>query len=336
MANQVDHPVKLPLPQEPWLLEHLPQTTELDIFYCFRLLLRRVPTREELPGHLGRVGEDLSITLQTYLESLEFKLKTHKFTQSSILEDIERYDAGKFKLMVPVNDPAVGKWILINQGHESHVTKQFEKLLQPGMAMLDIGANIGWFTMLAAALVGPTGYVMAIEPSAENMKLLEASRRLNQFDQITPVQGGADYKTGLSSIFNVGTSGVTADLLNDTNWILSAQTTACFRVDDIFPKDRKLDLIKIDIDGAEHRAMTGCVELIRRHQPTIITEFCPKALQARSNCSPEEYLQMFIDLGYKLSVIELDGKTRGTNKEEIMTAYQLSGLDHIDLLMVRG
>src|SRR5689334_16156257 len=79
---------------------------------------------------------------------------------------------GGFKLYVRLDDWAVGARIAVRRRYEPYVTAALEPLLKPGAVLVDIGANIGYYTMLAAARVSPTGKVIAFEPSAENCELI--------------------------------------------------------------------------------------------------------------------------------------------------------------------
>lgn len=95
-----------------------------------------------------------------------------------------------------------------------------------------------------------------------------------------------------------------------------------------------MDLIKIDVEGFEFRALSGAQQLIHRHRPIITTEFSPAVLPKMSGCSGEEYLRFLIGLGYRLSVIA-DGATE-CEIETIMNRYHhlhhRHNYTHLDLL----
>src|SRR5256885_3164883 len=73
-----------------------------------------------------------------------------------------------FKIYVRLDDWAVGARIAVRRTHEPHVTRVMLPLLRPGTVIVDIGANIGYYTLLAASRIGSTGKVIAFEPSLEN------------------------------------------------------------------------------------------------------------------------------------------------------------------------
>ena len=117
--------------------------------------------------------------------------------------------------------------------------------------------------------------------------------------------------------------------------LLNSMTVPCFRVDDLIPRNKRIDFVKVDVQGAEYNALLGASELIRRCHPTIVSEFSPDAMPGISGVDGVQYLRFLVDLGYKIAVIEDGGTLRacGTDAERVMDAYRTSGVDHIDLLL---
>src|SRR5215471_3088010 len=89
-----------------------------------------------------------------------------------------------FKIYVRLDDWAVGARIAVRRTHEPHVTCVMHPLLQPGAVIVDVGANIGYYTLLAASRIGHTGKVIAFEPSVENCALLRRSLQANHFENV--------------------------------------------------------------------------------------------------------------------------------------------------------
>ena len=77
-----------------------------------------------------------------------------------------------FKIYVRLDDMAVGAWIMAKHGYETHVTEVMCTFLKPGIVFVDIGANIGYYTLLAASRIGHEGKVIAFEPGNNNCTLL--------------------------------------------------------------------------------------------------------------------------------------------------------------------
>lgn len=308
------------------------QTTTLDdLYFCFRLLLGRSPNPEEWIGHAAQHGEPLDRVVAIYATSREF-MERGLSTQSH-LSKLRLVDMGDFQIYVAPNDAAVGQHVA-GGVYEPNVTAVFRRLLKPGMSVVDIGANIGYFTMLSATLVGASGHVLAIEPNPRNIRMLEASRRINQFAHVTPLQAAAGRETGLLVLNTAYSNGTTSSVSDDVGRLLEAETVGCVVVDAIVAQGRKIDFIKVDVEGAEYNALLGCTKTIAMHRPVILSEFSPGMLSGISGITGPDYLAWLMGIGYRVSVIGADGSTiaAGQNATAIMQDYMADGTDHIDVL----
>jgi FkbM family methyltransferase len=311
--------------------EHLNTATAEDIFYCFRLLLGQNPNPEEWPGHSSRAGEDLENVVSGYVTSREFAARG--LLQKTYRDQVELLRLPKFSLFISKDDLAIGH-VVRGGPYEPRLTAIFDRYLRPGMSVVDIGANIGYLTMSLASLVGPSGLVVAIEPNPENTKLLEASHRVNGYGQVLVVQAAAGRQTGLLGLYVSYSNGMTGELPEDLDGIFASRPVPCFALDEILPRDRRFDLIKIDTEGAEFNAMIGLSQTIARDRPVIVSEFSPGVLPGISHCSGPEYLGFLIARGYRIGVIEQDGSETDFRDDidGVMGAYSRSGVDHIDII----
>jgi FkbM family methyltransferase len=243
-----------------------------------------------------------------------------------------------FKMYVRLDDWAVGVHIARKRTYEEPVTTAILPFLKPRAVVVDIGANIGYYTLLAASRVGPEGKVIAFEPSAESIALLRMSLQENNFQNVTIHAKAVAQANGILS-FRMSDS-IAVIHQNEP----AAQT---FQVDsvalDSFLKDEpRIDLIKIDIDGGEGLALRGMKELLKRHRPALFTEFCPALLQGISGVSPEAYLDELRSVGYGLRILVpkkaaarlSQGESPLTNDEimQFLQRYAASGWTHLDLL----
>lgn len=314
----------------PWEQPFDRRATETDIRACFRLILGRNPNREEWAGHSARAGEDLSSVVASYVSSLEFSRRNLLAWTAG---DTKLARLPEFSIYAAPDDLAVGRTVL-GGSYEPEITATFRRILRPGMGAVDIGANIGWFTMLAAALVGPTGFVLAVEPNPRNVKLLEASRRLNAFGQVVVAQLAAGREVGVLVLHTSHSNGTTSPLPKDMAALLNAETIPCLPLDVLLPEERRIDLIKIDVEGAEYNALLGCRKTIARWRPAIVSEFSPGSMPGISGISGEEYLRFLIDLGYHLWVVEHDASLRAFRQDiaGVMTVWHDRAVDHIDIV----
>lgn len=316
--------------RDPWRETYSPLASQADVIACFRLLLGRVPHAEEWSGHSAHVGDNLAGVVSSYLNSLEFSRRG--LLAQDMPADTVIADLAEFRIFSNLADDAVGK-VVRDGNYEPEVSAIFRRVLRPGMGVLDIGANIGYFSLLSATLVGAAGHVFAVEPNGQNAKLLEASRRLNGFDQITLVHIAAGAETGILALHTSHSTGTTSGLPDEIGALLAARIVPSVALDAIVPHDQRIDLIKIDVDGGEYVAMRGCQEIIRRHRPAIISEFSPELLPGISGVSGEDYLRWFGQQGYEVAVIEPDGSLTpmGQDWTRVIGAYRRRGIDHIDI-----
>lgn len=307
------------------------KATVKDVFYCFRLLLGRYPSQEEWLGHASRAGEDLTGLVSSFARSLECarrELLDHDHSAEIVLTDL-----GEFQLYSAADDVAVGAHVR-GGVYEPQVTAVFRQFLRHGMHMIDVGANIGYFTMLAAALVGREGSVLAIEPNPRNVRLLEASRQKNGFDQVKVLQIAAGREPGLLVLNTSYSNGTTARAPDRLNALLASETVPCLDIDSLLATDRPIGFIKIDVEGAEYNALQGCLRMIERDRPVIVSEFSPGLMPGISGIEGEAYLHFLVHLGYDLAIIRDDGSLLqcGDGPAQIMSEYRAKGLDHLDII----
>jgi FkbM family methyltransferase len=311
--------------------EQAKTATHEDIFYCFRLLLGRSPNPEEWPGHSSRAGEDLENVVASYVTSREFAERG--LLNKTYSDTVELVRLPRFSLFVSNDDLAVGHHV-VGGSYEPGIAAILDRYVKPGMSVVDIGANIGYLTMLLASLVEASGLVVAVEPNPENIKLLEASRRVNGFGQVLVMQAAAGRQTGVLALNVSHSNGTTGELPYNLDAILASRPVPCFALDTILPGNSHFDFVKIDTEGAELNALIGLSETIDRDRPVIVSEFSPGMLPGISHCSGPEYLRFLIAKGYRIGVIEQDGSESsfGNDVDGVMGAYSHSGVDHIDII----
>lgn len=150
-----------------------------------------------------------------------------------------------------------------------------QRLIQPGMVVYDIGANVGYLSMIAARLTGPTGKVICFEPLPANAKRLEHNAALNEFGQVL-VRNEAMGRTVGSATFLVsdtptwGKLASVGALSSEVGRIeVPVQTVDAAVFDQNLPRP---DLIKIDVEGAEVDVLAGAARTLREIRPLLLIE----------------------------------------------------------------
>jgi FkbM family methyltransferase len=169
--------------------------------------------------------------------------------------------------------------------------------LRPGDTFVDGGANIGLFTLVGAAIVGPTGRVLACEPAPETMRRLRSNVTLNRFDWVTlkPVALGAERGRAAFWSFGAG-AGLSALAPAETAGAV-AHDVEIATLDDLGAELTSVRLVKLDIEGAEVSALRGARAFIERFRPEFVVEVEPAHLE-RNGSSVAELRTLFDDAGY--------------------------------------
>jgi len=189
---------------------------------------------------------------------------------------------------------------------EPYETELFRALLGPGAVCVDVGANIGYFSVLAAALVGDEGRVYAFEPDPDNCALLRRNAALNAFEaRIEVVQGALSTRAGEAPLY------LSRDNLGDHQLYPAEEERASVPVrlyrGDEYLSERitRLDLLKVDTQGTEYTVMAGLMPLLGAlpAPPRIILELTPFSLSA-AGASGRELIELLATLGEPMSIID--------------------------------
>jgi FkbM family methyltransferase len=146
----------------------------------------------------------------------------------------------------------------------------FESLLRPGDVVWDVGAHIGFFSLLASRLVGPAGEVVAFEPVAQNRSRLKKNLSLNPVQNVSVRSEAVAAISGKAVLHPRGSSSMWS-LIQDgrrANGLLAV----CITLDDVARETGAPALIKVDVEDAELDVLRGARRLLRDHRPTILVE----------------------------------------------------------------
>ena len=170
--------------------------------------------------------------------------------------------------------------LVIDGEYEPCMTRVFEQMLKKGMMVIDVGANVGYYTLLAAKCVGETGKVWAFEPESKNFEELLANIALNGFGKIiVPYKKAVSNVAGMAEMFvSVVESGEHSLIpCRDRNTQTVSVGVVC--IDDII--SGKVDILKVDAEGNDMNVILGAKELLERNPNIVLfTELFPSGLEA--------------------------------------------------------
>jgi FkbM family methyltransferase len=157
---------------------------------------------------------------------------------------------------------------------EPHVVRAMQASVQPGSVAYDLGANVGYHTLVLAGLVGAAGTVVAVEPAATDRAALEATLRLNGQTNVRVVSSALAEQSGMVEFTTFGYSGISRIAREHEPADATIQTVPVTTLDHLVFEDGYAapSFIKMDVEGAELRVLLGAMQLLAAYHPTIVCE----------------------------------------------------------------
>ena len=199
-------------------------------------------------------------------------------------------------LLLPASDRMIAVALQRDGVWEPAEGEALRRLVRSGMTALDVGAHCGYFTLLLSRLVGPAGRVLAIEAEPGNHALLEANIEAAGAKNVTTVHGAA-WSTGGQTVPLTLCPENTGDhrsyAWESGREVREVRTVA---IDDLTADRGPVDVVKLDTQGTEHRAVEGMRRTIERDRPTLLVEFWPTGIRELGD-RPEDVLELYRSLG---------------------------------------
>jgi FkbM family methyltransferase len=211
----------------------------------------------------------------------------------------------RYKMLLHTSDRGFASHVMMDGFWEIWLTRFFARILRPGMRVVDVGANYGYYTMLFADIVTQSGRVMAVEPNPAAVHLLRQSLVLNGFDTQTELVEAAlgastDGNTQLivpegepknAHLSSVGAHGGTT------------HTVALTSLDQLASQFGHIDLVKIDAEGSEVDIIAGMRHLFHLGPPDLVLEF-----NAKRCADPAGFLGSLLEIYGEVAAIGFDSE----------------------------
>lgn len=185
---------------------------------------------------------------------------------------------GRYKAFLDTRDRGFGAHVMLDGYWEMWLTQFIARLIQPGMHVADIGANYGYYSLLMADLIGPTGRLLAVEPNPPVVDMLKRTLDLNGFgSRSTVVAAAAGSGEGEGRLLVPAGEPKNAMLVGKTVSKADAALVAVpiHSLDTLLDAFPRVDFLKIDAEGAEEEIILGLNGIIARWRPHIVLEFNP-------------------------------------------------------------
>jgi len=290
-------PRPTPPPRPAW--DDVP--TEEDIFYAYRLILKRDPDEAGLEQYRRHIANGVSLdrVIRSFFDSEEYRFRLLDEWRPTPV------DFGGYRVCIQKRDTDFGQAILATAEYEPQVRALVAQYLREGDVFVDVGANVGCIAFLAATIVKAHGLVVAVEPNPENVRLLYAGIVLNGFTNVRVLPWAASNRDGIFSLTGgISNTHVIPGRAPEASGGLYAQAAV---LDEWLAWLPRLDFVKMDIEGHEPLALDGLSRLVARHRPTLLVEFNPRCLEDLHQRSPRAFLDDLFALYPRYRIVSAFG-----------------------------
>ncbi len=200
--------------------------------------------------------------------------------------------------------------LVFTEGYEREQTTLFKKVVKEGMTVVDIGANIGYYTLIASKIVGVSGKVMSFEPEPSNLRLLLQNIEVNGCTNVEPLSYAVADKLARKRLY-LSNPGEHSLYTSGDKYIV----VNVIKLDSLI---HQVDVIKMDVEGAELPALIGMADLVKNNDVKLFTEFYPDGFQ-RAGCTPREFWDKLVEYGFTFIYL-IDERKRKVELTDYLSA----------------
>lgn len=262
--------------------------------------------------------------LKVRIDSLDRSTVAHPIAPVLSGSDVFVTKVDDFILAIPRENwrlaASYAYWGTVERG----LGQRFRQLLRPGMTVVDVGANVGIYTLHAARAVGDSGKVFSFEPAPKTFATLKRNVDANGFSARVELRSAAvldkssrmplyvrDEDCGLNSLYMV--DGARSEMVETVS------------LDEALAGVASIDIIKIDAEGAEPRILRGMQRVIGANPGLqIFIEFAPSLL-LRGGVQPADFLDQLLKLGFDIQIVDdLNGELLRFNRASLLSAFSVN------------
>ena len=259
--------------------------------------------REPSPEDVEYWKERVAAEQLTYPRLAAYFRQSREYVIGRKARGITLLSLDDFEMFVQEHDWDIGENLIQTKLYEPHVTRFLKMQVQEEMTFVDVGANVGYFTLTAATKVGESGKVIAVECNPRNVELILMSLHRNELDHVTVYPFAVGDSPRLMSFSWGFSNGFVDELDKDDEEAFIVQAVT---LDSLLKNEPRVDVIKMDIEGAEALAWQGMQETIAKHHPVLLMEFFPALLERISGVKGDDFLNSVLACGYDAFVLQRD------------------------------
>ena len=283
------------------------RVTKDHVTWSYRLLLEREPESDSVIEEKLKCGSVRSL-VDDFIQSSEFQ-KSHPSVCMVQNQWVMIEHALGFRIWLNLADLAVSGGIMRNEFEIAEVSF-VHRYVETGDSVIDIGANLGFFSLLCSKLVGSDGLVLGFEPLPLLFDAAFKSVEENKFSQCC-VQNVAlgSKRASAQLIYAPGSTNWGGAFLSFDGTGLPGHASVTVPVAPLsdYVNEVVADFIKIDVEGAEFLVLDGCRDYLGDTRPIVMSEIHRNQLKRVSGVSPRQYIRLMGDMGYSCHELGADG-----------------------------
>jgi len=268
-----------------------------------------------------------------------FKFICRFFLSDSKYRNLVMTKVGPNKMYINYKDRLSSVPLIFWGEWEEFELDLFTKYIEPGMNIIDIGASNGYYTLAAAHETGEKGKIFAFEPDPDSYDLILKNVKLNNFKNCIVEQKAVSDNKGEIKLFYSENRDLNSIIYpgNEENYFIVESV----KLDEYMEKYKyEVDIIKMDIEGAEMHAFMGMEKILQKNKNIkIFTEFCPFAIN-RSKYTAKQFLNFFLEMKFKIyEVNDKEKKISEVSVDSLMERYgseeMIEAEAHTNLIIYR-
>ncbi len=203
------------------------------------------------------------------------------------------------KMILNLNDVGISRELAAYGVHEANSTAEVKRIITPGMKILEVGANIGYYALLETRLAGPTGHLYAMEPSPFNFNLLERNLKLNGLNNYDLYETAAGAEKGTAKFLLSGRSNLSTFIERED--LTGEEVDVAVTTLDEFLADKQVDFIRMDVEGYEGEILKGVTAVLSKAvKPRFFFIEVHSDLLQRKGSSTKEIIDFLGTFGYEV------------------------------------
>ena len=254
---------------------------------------------EGIEGYLSAIKRFFAWRLQ-YSIGDELWFLLNRYTRKSQKVEVNIHES---KMILDLSDKGICKDLFLYRSREPESTKIFMKELSEGMKVVDIGANIGYYALMEARIVGNRGKVYAIEPEPKNFQLFKNNVDLNNYsDRVELFNIAIGNRTG-KELFEISDMYNTHRIAKESNLSDKCIEVPITTLDEFLKDKRSVDSVRMDVEGYEYFIVLGMEKTLKKeHLLKLFIEVHPKLIKYYGG-DVEVMLKVLADANFRVNYI---------------------------------